>query len=142
MLALREGERANVMLEESRVYGPEANPPESDRAPAPCIQLGSFNAAAPQDEDELSYWYAQWRLPSMKSVPGVVRVRKFVSVSGWAKHACCYEFTSVEARNEHFVHYERGRPDMEEWSKRAVKNLVHAPGSPNLARRIFLAIRP
>jgi hypothetical protein len=142
MLALRAGERMNVMLEESRVYGPEAKLPESDREPAPCIQLGSFNSGAPEDEDELAAWYAQWRLPSLRNLPGVVRVRKLVSVSGWAKHACCYEFTSVEARNEHFVYYERDRPDMEEWSKRAVKNLVHAPGSPNLARRIYLTVKP
>ena len=51
-------------------------------------------------------------------------------------HACCYEFTSVEARNEHFIYYERDNSEMEAWSKRAVKNLVHDPGSPNLARRI------
>lgn len=141
MLALREGERTNVMLVASRVYGPEADLPESDKAPAPCIQLGSFNCASPDDEDELEYWYARWRLPSLRNLPGVVRVRKLVSVSGWAKHACCYEFISVEARNEHFVYYERDRPDMEEWSTRAVRNLVHAPGSPNLARRMALVTK-
>jgi len=141
MLALRTGERVNVMLEETRVYGPEARLPESDGAPAPCIQLGSFNSGSYEDEDELAAWYAQWRLPSLRTLPGVVRVRKLVSISGWAKHACCYEFTSVEARNEHFIYYERGHPEMEAWSKRAVKNLIHAPGSPNLARRIWLAVK-
>lgn len=140
-LALRIGERVNVMVEETRVYGPEGKRPESDRTPAECIQLGSFNSGSYEDEDELANWYAQWRLPSLTTLPGVIRVRKLVSVSGWAKHACLYEFTSVEARNEHFIHYETPHPEMEAWSKRAVKNLIHAPGSPNLARRIWLSMK-
>lgn len=139
MLALRSGERVNVMLEEARVYGRE--PPEHDMAPSPCIQLGSFNSGSVEEEDEMLTWYAQWRLPSMKTVPGCVRVRKLVSVSGWAKHACFYEFSSLEARNAHFVHYERANPEMEAWSKRVVRNTVHAPGSANVARRIHLEVK-
>jgi hypothetical protein len=69
--------------------------------------------------------------------PGCVRVRKLVSVSGWAKHACFYEFTSVAARNQHFVYYESANPEMEAWSKKVVRGLIHAPHSPNLARRIW-----
>lgn len=142
MLALRSGERVNVMVDEGRILGPAARKDAPDLAPSPCIQLGSFNAASYADEEELARWYAQWRLPSMESVPGCVRVRKLVSVAGWAKHACFYEFTSVEERNEHFVHYEVGHPEMEAWSKAVVKKLVHAPGSPNLARRLCLLVRP
>lgn len=139
MLAMRSGERMNVMLEEARVYGPGA--PDHGIAPTPCIQLGSFNSGSLEEEDEMLTWYAQWRLPSMKAVPGCVRVRKLVSVSGWAKHACFYEFTSLEARNEHFVHYERSNPEMEAWSKRVVRNTIHAPGSANVARRIKLEVK-
>jgi hypothetical protein len=137
MLALRTGERVNIMVEEARVDGPEATRFRSDTGPSPCIQLGSFNAGSYEDEDEMAAWYAQWRLPSMRTLPGCVRVRKLVSVSGWAKHACFYEFTSVDARNEHFVYYETAHPEMEAWSKRVVRNLVHAPGSANLACRIW-----
>jgi len=139
MLAMRSGERVNVMLEEARVCGPEAA--DHDLAPSPCIQLGSFNSGSVAEEDEMLTWYAQWRLPSMRTLPGCVRVRKLVSVSGWAKHACFYEFTSLEARNAHFVHYERANPDMEAWSKRVVRNTVHAPGSANVARRICLEVK-
>jgi hypothetical protein len=141
LLAMRTGERMNLMVEEARAHGPEAGRPEYQVSLAPCIQLGSFNAASPEDEDELATWYTQWRLPSMKNVPGCVRVRKLVSVAGWAKHACLYEFTSVATRNEHFVHYETPYPEMEAWSKRVAKNLVHAPGSANLARCISLALK-
>lgn len=139
MLAMREGERMNVMLEEARVEGPE--PADHPLAPSPCIQLGSFNSGSLEEEDEMLTWYAQWRLPSMKQVPGCVRVRKLVSVSGWAKHACFYEFTSLEARNAHFVHYERANPEMEAWSKRVVRNTIHAPGSANVARRISVEVK-
>ena len=137
MLAMRSGERVNIMIEEARVDGPEAGQPQPDAAPSPCIQLGSFNAVSYEDEDDMLAWYAQWRLPSMKSLPGCVRVRKLVSVSGWAKHACFYEFTSVEARNENFIYYESSNPEMKAWSEKVVKTLVHAPGSANLARRIW-----
>jgi hypothetical protein len=140
MLGLREGVRSNIMLEEARVHGPDARRPP-DLEPSPCIQLGSFNAANEEDEREMAAWYAEWRLPSMATLPGCVRVRKLVSVAGWAKHACLYEFTSVEARNEHFVYYERGQPDKEARSKKVVKDLVHAPGSANLARRTWLALK-
>ncbi|MGZ8269504.1 MAG: hypothetical protein ACXWUU_18815 [Burkholderiales bacterium] len=138
MLRLRTDERVNVMIDEARVLGPSAGKPHPATTPSACIQLGSFNAATYADEEELARWYAQWRLPSMQSVPGCVRVRKLVSIAGWAKHACFYEFASVEERNEHFVHYEVAHPEMEAWSKAVVKKLVHAPGSPNLARRLCL----
>lgn len=136
MLALRRGERVNIMIEEARVDGLEADQP-AKMDPSPCIQLGSFNAGSPEEEEELAAWYARWRLPSLQTLPGCVRVKKLVSVAGWAKHACCYEFTSLAARNEHFIHYERATPDMEAWSKQVVRNTVHAPGSANVARRIW-----
>lgn len=139
LLAMRIDARANIMIEEARVYGPEAGQREADMIPSPCIQLGSFNAGCYEDEDEMTAWYAQWRLPSLENVPGCVRVRKLVSVSGWAKHACFYEFTSVEARNKHFVHYESSNPEMEAWSKKVVRGLIHAPKSP-IARRNGIAL--
>jgi len=141
MLAMRIGERMNVMIEEARVRGPEAGRLQPEMAPGPCIQLGSFNAGSYDEEDEMLAWYAQWRLPSLTRLPGCIRVRKLVSVSGWAKHACFYEFTSLEARNDHFVFYESVHPEMESWSKKVVRNTQHAPGSANVARRIWLALR-
>jgi hypothetical protein len=141
ILERRSGERVNIMLEESQVLGPESKHALEDAPPSLCVQLGSFNAASYTDEDGIANWYARWRLPSMRSVPGCVRVRTLVSVAGWAKHACLYEFTSLAARNENFVHYERSHPEMEQWSKDVVKDLLHAPGSPNVAQRIWAASR-
>lgn len=139
MLALRIGERSNIATEEKRIHGPELDAVKyaPDRGPAPGIQLGSFNAGPGQDEDELAAWYAQWRLPSMERLPGCVRVRKYASVAGWAKHMILYEFLSTRARDAKFIEHEKANPKMEQWTDDVVRKLVHAPGSPNLAARIW-----
>jgi hypothetical protein len=136
MLAMRKGERTNIAVEASRLEGPSAGSYQGGMALAPCIQLGSYNCAY-QDEDELLAWYAQWRMAAMRTLPGVIRTRMLASVSGWAKHAILYEFESVEIRNAFFPKHEAERPDMKAWSSRIVKKLVHAPGSANLAARIW-----
>ena len=137
MLAMRIGERVNIFTEEARADGPEAKRRGATMAPGPCIQLGSFNAGAHQDEDELLDWYANGRFHSMRKLPGCLGVRKLVSVSGWAKHGVLYEFASLEARNKRFPTHERSNPDMEAWTDRLVRSLLHAPGSPNVARRLW-----
>jgi hypothetical protein len=141
MLALRTDERRNIMLEEGRIEGPGIAENMPEMAPAPAIQLGSFNAGAWGDEEEMAAWYARWRLPSLTDVPGCVRVRKLVSVAGWAKHACFYEFASLKAREEHFVHYEKPNKKMVKWSTDVVRDTVHAPGSANVASRVFYIIK-
>lgn len=138
MLAMRIGERSNIMMVEGQVYGPEGKNRADDMAFSPAIQIGSFNSGSYQDEDELAAWYAQWRLPrSMGTLPGCVQVRKLISISGWAKHACFYEFTSLQARNQKYIDHESSNPAMEEWTDRVVRKLVHARGSPNVALRIW-----
>ncbi len=82
-------------------------------------------------------WYAPWRLPAMRTLPGCIRTRRLASVSGWAKHGVLYEFTSLAARNEHFVKHEDQRPDMKAWLDKLVRRLVHAPGSSTLATRCW-----
>ena len=141
MLTLRSDERRNIMLEEARIEGPGIAENDPVMAPAPAIQLGSFNAGHWTDDEEMAAWYARWRLPSLTDLPGCVRVRKLVSVAGWAKHACFYEFTSLHAREEHFVHYEKRNKKMVKWSTDVVRDTVHAPGSANVASRIFYIIK-
>ena len=135
-LKMRREERYNIMTEEARGPGSEKKPIDGAGL-SECIQLGNFNSGSYEDEDELASWYATWRIPSMKKLPGCQGVRKLVSVSGWAKHAILYEWSSPEARNSTFVDHEMENPKMEEWTHRVVRKFVHAPGSPNLARRIW-----
>ena len=138
MLARRTGERMNIMVEAARVEGPEAKGYGSGMTLAPCIQLGSFQCAY-QDEEEMHAWYAQSRMPRMGTLPGCVRTRKLASVAGWAKHAILYEFTALETRNRYYMTLEDGRPEMKAWADRVVPKLIHAPGSANLATRIWPA---
>ncbi|HKA42842.1 MAG TPA: hypothetical protein VKF40_12705 [Burkholderiales bacterium] len=138
MLSLRAGETSNVMIEHARVLGPDAASRAPGAPPSPCIQLGSY--VYDGDEEDLFAWYAQWRLPSMTQIPGCVAVRKLVSIAGWAKHGILHEFTSAAARNEHFVDHERKRhPEKVEWSDRITGQVIHQPGSPNVAQRIWCA---
>ena len=140
MLAMRAGERVNLFTDENSVGGPEAGKRDKSAALSPCIQLGSFNAGS-ADEDELLDWYANWRLPSMNRLTGCVGIRKLVSVSGWAKHGVLYEFVSLAERNKHFPDHEKATPEKDAWTDRLVRKLLHAPGSPNVAQRIFSKVK-
>jgi hypothetical protein len=135
MLAQRRDERVNIMIEAARVEGPAAADYKDGMALAPWIQLGSFQAAW-QDEDDALAWYARWRMPAMSRLPGCVRARKLASVSGWAKQAILYEFVSNEARN-HFLHSHEDGEANREWTDKVIAALVHAPGSANVARRLW-----
>lgn len=138
MLGMRSGVRSAILVEQARVEGPErARFPDG----APCIQLGSYNTASYQEEDELADWYEQWYLACCADVPGCVRARKYVSVSGWAKHAVLFEFESLEARNGAFLKREAAHPQRAAWTDKIVSRLIHAPGSPSVARRIWPADR-
>ncbi len=139
MLAMRIGERVNIMSEAARVAGPEAKNYTAGMALGPCIQMGTFQAKW-QDEFEALKWYAQWRMPAMTRLDGCIRARKLASVAGWAKSSILYEFTSLDARN-HFLHaHEDGNPNRE-WSDKVVASLTHAPGSANVAERIWPPVK-
>jgi hypothetical protein len=75
-------------------------------------------------------WYARSRLPLMAPMTGCVGAQKLVLISGWAKQVIPYEFVSLEAVERYFV-------DTAEWSRRVVKNLIHAPHSPSLGEPIW-----
>jgi hypothetical protein len=129
MLRRQIAPRSCIFVEVARVNGPEAKTRAPGITPGPVIQFGSFNINALENEAEMGTWYARSRLPLMAPMTGCVGARKLVSISGWAKHAILYEFTSLEAVERYFV-------DTEEWSRRVVKNLIHAPHSPSLGVRI------
>lgn len=142
MLAMRKGERVNILTEEARADGLDAKKRETKAALSPCIQLGTFQSGTGDgDEDDLLAWYARCRLPAMTRLTGCVGVRKTVSVSGWAKHSVLYEFVSLAERNKYFPDHEKGHPEDEAWTDRLVRTLLHAPGSPNVAERIAYSMK-
>ena len=135
MLAMRQQERTNIMTEVARVEGPAALDYKEGAEPAPWIQFGSFQCAAEGEEDALAY-YAQWRMPAMAKLPGCVRTRTLASVAGWAKHAILYEFVSLEARNHFETTHEDG-DENREWTDRVFSNFTRAPGSSNVASKLW-----
>jgi hypothetical protein len=139
MIAMRIGERINIMAEAGRVEGPEMAAYGGGMALAPCVQVGNYNTPW-QDEAEMLSFYSEWRMPKMGRTPGCIRIRKLASVAGWAKHGVLYEFPSLEARNEHFIGHEDAYPDMKTWGDTVTRKLVHAPGSSTLATRIWPVI--
>ncbi|MEE8443587.1 MAG: hypothetical protein V3S37_07545 [Dehalococcoidia bacterium] len=131
MLGRRVASRSCIFVEVARVDGPEVDTRAPGITPGPVIQLGSFNINALENEDELSTWYARSRLPKMAEMPGCVGARELASISGWAKHGILYEFVSLEAVEQYFT------GDTADWTRRVVGNLIHAPGSPSLGKRIW-----
>ena len=141
MLAKRIGERVNLFTEEARVLGPDAKRREGRYTLAPGIQLGNFNSGSWTEEDELLSWYADLRLPGFKTLPSGIALRKLASVSGWAKHGVLYEFTSLEERAQFFRAHEAKNKKHTQWTHDVVSKLVHAPGSPAVARRIWPPVK-
>ena len=141
MLDMRIGERVNLFTEEARVLGPDSKRREGRYTLAPGIQLGNFNSGSWKQEDELLSWYADLRLPNFKTMPSGIALRKLSSVSGWAKHGVLYEFTSLEERSKHFRAHEAKNKKHTQWTHDVVSKLVHAPGSPAIAQRIWPPVK-
>jgi hypothetical protein len=137
MMARRRGARAGVFVEQAAVTGPEIGARPPGACPGPAIQMGSFRVKTPDDEWDLSAWYAQYRLPAMSAMAGSIATRKLVSLAGWARHAVLYEFTSLEAREAHFQNHESLGLDAAEWTSKIVDYTIHSPGSPHIGRRLW-----
>ena len=136
-LGQRTGTRVCFFTQEAWVSGPEYGSRRPASTPAPAIQMGSFQTRNLADEYDLAAWYAQYRLPAMAQMPGCVATRKLVSVAGWAKHSILYEFTSLQARQDHFQNHESLALDERVWTNKIINYTVHAPGSPSVGERIW-----
>lgn len=134
-LAMRVAERVNIMAEATRVEGPEAAHYREGMTSAPWVQFGSFQSAW-RDEEDVHAWYSSWRMPAMSRMKGCIRTRRLASVAGWAKQAILYEFVSLEAR-DYFLKTHEDSKENEASQDRIMVSLMHAPGSANVARRIW-----
>ncbi len=138
MLARRKGVRTVIFSEEARVNGPAYSCRSPGSTPAPAIQFGTYRIRTAEEELDLACWYAQQRFPVMSRMPGAVLTRKFLTVSGWAKHGIMYEFESLEARTREFEEpHESKVVDPKEWTGRIVRTTLHTPGSPVVGERIW-----
>lgn len=139
MLAMRTGERVNLMTEAGRCEGRANKSYKDGLTGAPFIQIGSFNCPV-EYEEEMHAGYVQQRLPAMCETASCIRTRKLNSVAGWAKHAILYEFASQEGFNRDYEAANAKSP-LGTNGHSVVPTLVHAPGGPNSALRIWPPVR-
>ena len=137
MFSLRVGARIAVTIEQDRVDGPDIRHRLPETTPGPFIQLGHFNVRSLEEEFDLCAWYAEYRLPTIASMPGAIAARKLVTVAGWVKHVILYEFVSAEAHHTNFMDHEILAFTDGEWTNRVVKYTSHAPGSPSIGERMW-----
>jgi hypothetical protein len=135
MLAMRSGERVNLMTESSRCDGQAGKTYKDGLTAAPCIQIGSFNCPV-EYEQEMLAGYVQVRLPAMCRAGSCVRTRKLNSAAGWAKHAILYEFASLEGFERDYEVTNAHAP-IGLKGHSVVPMLIHAPNGPNSALRIW-----
>lgn len=139
MIGVRQQPSACILAEETRVDGPDVAKRGPGMTPGPAIQMGNYNAASPAAEDDLGAWYAQQRLPLLAALPGCIGARKLLATVGAFKHAILHEFVSLELRERHFAQHEAEAHDPDAWMGRARSQLIHAPRSPAVGRRIWPA---
>ena len=135
MLSLRMGERVNLLTETGRCEGRARNAYKDGLMSAPCIQIGSFNCPVEYEEEMLG-GYVQVRMPAMCRAESCIRTRKLNSVAGWAKHVILYEFASVEGFERDYSAVGAAAP-IGLGGHSVIPMLVHAPGGPNSALRIW-----
>ena len=135
MLAMRTGERINLMMEAGRCDGRALETYKEGMTGAPYIQIGSFNCPV-EYEEEMHAGYVQQRLPAMCETASCIRTRKLNSVAGWAKHGILYEFAALEGFNRDYEAANAKSP-LGTNGHSVVPMLVHAPGGPNSALRIW-----
>ena len=135
MLAMRTGERVNLMTEAGRCEGRASVSYKEGMTGAPYIQIGSFNCPV-EFEEELHAGYVQKRLPAMCETASCIRTRELTSVAGWAKHGILYEFASQEGFDRDYEAANAKSP-LGTNGHSVVPMLVHAPGGPNSALRLW-----
>jgi hypothetical protein len=141
MLALRQGLRTAAFALEAGVDGLSSATQDVRGVPAPAIQMGTLRPRSIDSEFDLIRWYAQYRLPSMARMPGVVRTRKWAGIAGWPKHGILYEFESLAHRLEHFERpHESLALEPSHWTHKITRASDHAPGSPFIGERIWPAV--
>jgi hypothetical protein len=135
MLAMRIGERVNLLADVGRLEGRARSTYKDGLTSAPCIQVGSYNCPF-EYEEALHAGYVQSRLPAMCDTESCVRTRRLSSVSGWAKHVIIYEFASQEGFDRDYVAASAKAP-LKQGNLPLNPVLVHAPNGPNSGLRLW-----
>ena len=135
MLAMRIGERVDLMADAGRLEGRARSTYKDGLTSAPCIQIGSFDCPL-EYEEGLHASYVQSRLPAMCDTESCVRTRRLSSVVGWAKHVIIYEFASQEGFDRDYTAASAKAP-LKQGDRLLTPVLIHATSSPNAALRLW-----
>ena len=137
-LTFRANFRDAVFVEEQVINSPEMHVMPYGMGPPPAMQLGNYNTDMHEDDIELAKWYRKERFPRVSVSRGMIRGRKMLSMSGWAKHGAFWEFTDLPEGEftfePRFIEADRNK----NWQGRHVLEYVtHAPGSPHAGRLVW-----
>jgi len=135
MLAMRIGERVNLMADAGRLEGRGRSSYKDGLTSAPCVQIGSFDCTI-EYEEALHASYVQSRMPAMCDTESCIRTRWLSSVAGWAKHVIIYEFASQEGFDRDYPAANAKSP-LKQGDRPLTPMLVHAPNGPNSALRLW-----
>ena len=138
MLDQRRRPQQFIFTEYARVNGPEWGHRMPGSMPAPGIQFGALRSRSLEGEHYAGRWYAEYRLPTMASMPGCIAARALMCNYGWPKFGVLYEFTSRNARTNNFEPYETRyqREEIGQWG-RLGEYVVHVSGSPIVGERVW-----
>jgi hypothetical protein len=140
MLDLRISPQSYIFNETYRVNGPELRLRVPGTTPGPAIQMGMLRIKNVQTQHAVGKWYANSRLPLIAGMPGAISARVYSCLCGWPEIAVLYEFESIESRAREFEPQETALakgPPAGEVHQLPMDQLVHAPGSPMPAVRIW-----
>ena len=139
MVAMRVGERVNILTETGRGDGGAFTKYADGMVASPCIQIGSFNCPI-EYEEEMHAGYVASRMPAHCATASCVRIRKLNSVAGWAKHVILYEYASLDGFNRDYEAANSKSP-LGVGGHNVVQYLVHAPSGPNSALRLWPPVK-
>jgi hypothetical protein len=122
-----------VMFEVEDVPGVEMD----DGLLAQAHQFGVIDTTTVAAQWELNRWYAHYRMREARTLPGMIRTRRYTVLAGVARFAVLYEFGSVRARLEGFEALSEARASEAAHPNAAVPTYtVHMPGAPFIGSRI------
>ena len=75
----------------------------------------------PEQEEDFNRWYNEEHLAERMALPGFLRVRRFVSVSGSPKYVALYDLADGAMTSEPYL---KARANPTEWTKRALASLT------------------
>lgn len=139
MLAMRVGERVNLLADAGRQEGRARKTYKDGLISAPCIQVGSFNCPV-EYEEAMHAGYVQTRIPAMCATESSIRTRKLNSVAGWAKHVIIYEFASQEGFDRDYGPA-GAKSQLMQGTRAITPMLIHAPHGPNSALRLWPPVK-